>query len=413
MRLVGALSPDNMGRAWVIVDSAAMAVVTFLLAVIIVQRAGLGEYGSFTLSLQIGLFAISLANAIFITPVYTNRISQPIFLTCITLTILPIVVSLSIYLASSGSQDRLSVCAFFCFVTSQIFRETSRQVAIRFRLWRGLIGQGALFSATSMCLVIALLFTSSTDHELSALALLLISTAGLLSTVPVLVSYYSAASKKPFEFALLRDNYLKCIDVARWAIPGVLVTELQSRGFVYIVAASISTDFLGLLFLPRLLFSPALQLVSSVSRLDRARLTECVTAGAVDRAQRILWRAQLRGLALCLATTVVAGVLLLNCSRLQFSFCLKVDYLMLLFWAVIIPLQIVNMYYSLILQSLGCFRELFHASLTSSFLAISLCTLLVLTVPRLVLVSTLVAECVLCLNMRRRLRQSGYLAEPR
>jgi O-antigen/teichoic acid export membrane protein len=122
-----------------------------------------------------------------------------------------------------------------------------------------------------------------------ALVLLLLSAAGMSSVVWCLVPRkWPDLRALPSEMV---DVFKKQMHEIRWSLLGVITTDIQNRGYIFVAAAFFGSATVGHLQAGRIFFGPLNLLTSSWARVARPQLAKLLGQGEAQRFDTTLKRA--------------------------------------------------------------------------------------------------------------------------
>ena len=265
-----------------VADQAVVSAFNFALNLYLIRMALPEEFGVFAIVSAVALFTAMAQNALINTPL---AVHLPIALGAEgktrlrrTFTAANALLSLAL-LAGSGSvlalwlgHDQPLLAASACFfLVSQFLREYYRSLlAVEGRL-------AALFSTDLACVVLAtgsltaLHVQGTANNTIVPAAFLCLGLAGVTSIAPAALA--SARMGDWHDLAAdMRQVFREQAHEIRWSLLGVITTEVQNRGYVYIAAAVFGPAVVAQLQAGRLLFGPLNLLTSAWSRVARPQL---------------------------------------------------------------------------------------------------------------------------------------------
>jgi O-antigen/teichoic acid export membrane protein len=182
---------------------------------------------------------------------------------------------------------------------------------------------------------------------------------------------------------------------ARWALVGVITTNIQARGYVYLITATAGLEALALVAAAEIVFRPVGLLVTAWGRVSQPRLAELAGHNDIDEYYRIVRYAL--GILLLANLTLAIGLYITWAtveSLLYGERYEDIGYLVI-GWGIVVFIASVRAVFSSCLQALKKFRPLATATIVGSavFLSSALFVLAFLGF-RFILISLISAELV-------------------
>ncbi len=169
-------------------------------------------------------------------------------------------------------------------------------------------------------------------------------------------------------------------EFARWAVFGVVLTELTANAHAYLVTFISGPKAFAVLALGSLLMRPASLVLSALPDIERPRMAAKIGHGDTKGAFRTVTEFRTAAVAIWLATILLAGVLLLWFPHV----ILKKGYdetqalIVLAFWIVILGVRTLRTPEAVFLQAAGEFRALARVSMWSSVTSLTVTLALLL-----------------------------------
>jgi O-antigen/teichoic acid export membrane protein len=265
-----------------IADQAVVSAFNFALNLYLIRMALPEEFGVFAIVAAATLFAAMVQNALINTPL---AVHLPIALDAEgrtrlqrTFTAANALLSLALLMGSGSvlalwlgdDQPLLAVSACF-FLVSQFLREYYRSLlAVEGRL-------AALFS-TDLASVVLATGSLATLHALGTAnntivpaAFLCVGLAGVTSIAPAAFTSARMGAWRAVA-ADMRQVFRAQAHEIRWSLLGVITTEVQNRGYVYIAAVVFGPAVVAQLQAGRILFGPLNLLTNAWARVARPQL---------------------------------------------------------------------------------------------------------------------------------------------
>jgi len=171
------------------------------------------------------------------------------------------------------------------------------------------------------------------------------------------------------------------LDLARWSVLGVVLTELTANAHAYLVTFLWGPSAFALLAVGSLLMRPVVLVLAALPDLERPVMSRKIAAGDRVGACRTVKEFRTAVGAIWLATIALACVLLMLFPHL----ILKRGYdetqalVVLAFWAAITAVRVLRTPESVLLQAAGEFRALAGASMWSCIASLAVTLTLLLT----------------------------------
>lgn len=253
------------------------------------------------------------------------------------------------------------------FIVAGVLREYARSV-----LFSELDLKAVLLTDFAYVMVTALGLVADqlADGGLGLAPVLLAQAVGsLLAIAPTVLRRRDAFRPR---FAAPERSYFRDVwrSQSRWALIGVVASEIQSRGYVLIVGAAFGTAAVGTLQAGAMLFRPLNVLAQAWSRIARTWLADRFNRGARSEAQRFAhWSAA----GFVAATVGLVGTVMLVWPLLEREL-FRGNYpgiaTVVLLWGAIQVLLMIGAVYSLQVQALLRFKELSRGNVIGAGVAL-------------------------------------------
>lgn len=289
-----------------VADQAIVSVFNFGLNLFLIRMATPQEFGIFAIISAASLFSTMVQNAIVNTPLSVHlpiasdgdrkaRLLRVFTATNALLAMLIIAVgglSLAIWLGSGQSMTALSACLY---LASQFVREYYRALmAVEGRL-------ASLLRIDLACIVLAvsalaaLFALGESQRPILSSVFLIVGLAGTISIVPACIASARLGPLRAL-IADMRQVFRDQWREIRWSLLGVITTEIQNRGYIYIAAAVFGPAAVAQLQAGRILFGPLNLISGAWARVARPQLAGLIGHADAAGFDTVLGRA-MRGFA--------------------------------------------------------------------------------------------------------------------
>ena len=283
-----------------VADQAIVSAFNFALNVYLVRMAAPEEFGLFAIIAAATLFAAMVQNAIVNTPlsvhlpIARNEESKAALRRAFTAAnaLLSLVlfagsaIVLVLWLGVGRRDVALSACVY---LVAQFVREYYRALWAVEGKFTGLFAFD-LAAIILAALALALRHFVMGEHAIVTAAFLAVGAASLLTTLPACVASAWHGSLREVA-ADVRRIFREQRHEIRWSLLGVITTEVQNRGYVYIAAAVFGPSAVAHLQAGRILFGPLNLLTSAWARVARPQLAALLGRSDAGEFGRVLTRA--------------------------------------------------------------------------------------------------------------------------
>ena len=290
-----------------VADQAIVSAFNFGLNLFLIRMAAPQEFGLFAIVTAASLFSTMVQNALVNTPLSVHlpiapddarrtRLLRVFTAANALLTLLVVTIgglTLALWLGSGQSMTALSACLY---LASQFVREYYRALmAVEGRL-------ASLFRTDLACIVLAvsalaaLFVLDEAQRPILPSVFLIVGLAGTISIVPACIASARLGSLRAL-IADMRQVFRDQWHEIRWSLLGVITTEIQNRGYVYIAAAVFGPAAVAQLQAGRILFGPLNLLSGAWARGARPQLAGLIGHADASGFDAMLGRA-MRGFAL-------------------------------------------------------------------------------------------------------------------
>jgi O-antigen/teichoic acid export membrane protein len=360
-----------------VLDQGLLSVFSFAVGLLLIRQwSGAPElFGLYSIIFAMSFVASSAQNALIaahlsvMRPAVQTRVEEGLLLRAFWLANLGLI-GLSVLLTGVsaaiawGRSDPMLAIAAAGYVGGVLLREYVRVYYFSEMNVSRVILADALFvlaSAAGLCIY---WLVSGGELRVSTLYLLF-AAASALGAVPAIISRWH-------HFGLplspdVRAVYIRIWrEQARWALLGAMTTELQNRGYIFIVGAFFGTAAVGILQAANLVFRPLGLLVQSWGRVARPLLATRFAAGEVRSAQSFAHLS-----AVCFVVLTILFTLTLAASwplleRHIFRDAYSGIKPLVILWGITTVVTMLPAVYSMEAQGLGKFRELSGASILAA-----------------------------------------------
>lgn len=266
--------------AFSVADQAVVSAFNFALNLFLVRFASPVEFGVFAIVYAVSLFTAMMQNAVINTPLSVHlptvaddsgkarlrRVFSAANLLSSTLLLVASAAALTVWLGPTPTA--LGACVY---LVAQFVREYFRSLlAVEGKL-ASLLAADAVCVTLSVIALAAFQWQEQYSWPVVPAALLIVGVAGMLSIVPCALTLGSIGQLRGLA-AEIRQVFAEQWKEIRWSLIGVITTEIQNRGYVYIAAAVIGPAAVAQLQAGRIFFGPLNLLTSAWARVARPQL---------------------------------------------------------------------------------------------------------------------------------------------
>ena len=372
--------------ATALVDQSVASAFAFVLSIVLIRIWEPEDFGVFAFWLTTLLFVIGLQNAlvntplnIFIpaskTPGEVRQVEETLFTINLILVFAFVILSLTTgsWLPGASSNVISAGVIAALFLGGGLVREYERSRCFANQRPIGAFRINFVYSLIgSIALVIAFFDPDRLD---------LIMMFSILSVASIVSSFFGQKEARASSSTRLWPpkmvNYHPIWSQSKWALVGVVTTNIQGRGYVYLVSAAAGLEALAMIAAAEIVFRPMGLLVTAWGRVSRPRLADLASQSDFVEFHRIV------GIAL-LGFFLSYGVL---CGAVWLGWNLIEEYLyaerysemgsLVGGWALVVFIGSIRAIFSNSLQSLKRFKPLATATILGSvvFLATALVVL--------------------------------------
>ncbi|WBA81509.1 hypothetical protein [Endozoicomonas sp. GU-1] len=365
-----------------VIDQGGLSAFNFSVNVILIRVLTPENYGLYSLLFALGLTATSIQNALINTPLsvrwsrsnYIEKIKLESSLSLVNTFFLIIVFILSLLLSSYLSEDNTLTVAIALYITSVPAREFIKSRFFSKVLVQQVINLDVIFVLLSALLIFLSYFLYGTVNLISAL--MSIAVAGYTS------AFYGKASLKMKVDGQIRTNdllkeYVTIWQESRWSLVGVVTTELQNRGYIFIVSLFFGNATLALLQAGRVIYGPLNLLTAAWGKVSTPYLSGLFFNSQLRAFQKYLLIA---GSGFILFN-LIFGIILYTAWPYLEPLIYGGKYsdiaIVVFLWAVVTVLIQVRSTGSVGVQAMNCFKPLafatIYGSLVSGIVLLSVC----------------------------------------
>ena len=290
-----------------IADQGIVSTFNFALNLYLVRVAAPDDFGLFAIVNAASLFAAMVQNAIVNTPLSVHlpaahdpgekglllRAFSAVNFALAACVLLIGAAILSWRLGAAALPVAGCACFYLC---SQFVREFHRaQLAVEGRLAALLLSDAAsaALSAAALAVLHRLdwpLLSADPQWRIAPSVFLVVGLAGALTAAPWIAASFKVPSYRrlPGETAQVLKGQLHEI---RWSLLGVVTTEIQNRGYLYIAAAVFGPATVALLQAGRILYGPLNLLSAAWARVARPQFAALIARDDASGFRRALARA--------------------------------------------------------------------------------------------------------------------------
>lgn len=356
-----------------IMDQVVTSAASLLFSIFIINTSSFEVFGQFSLATAMWLSCLSLLNATINTPMSVlvngsngdGRIEQSIYdSSALYISLFLSAIFAIILHYSIESNNNLLILVSFLFYFTNFTREY-----LRYHSFSMLKSQISFYMNLAYVIVIsscACLIYFYVSDETTYVYLASISFGNIAS-----ILVYFIALRRPIVLLPFRKTfkgYQPVWEYSMWSLVGVVVTELQSRSYVYLVSAFFGSTALGIVQAGRLLFQPLPLLVSAWGRVARVQFAKWNDLGLRKRILPSLIRWTVILCAMLLGIVILLAVLWPLLRQIFFPGDVPAAEAVVVSWAIVSTLMTLRGIASIALQSLHKFKEI---SLIMSVSAVS------------------------------------------
>lgn len=371
-----------------------------LLSLYMIKYWSLEEFGVYSVIFAIGLVVVGLQNALVNTPysiLQPSKLSniEPSVLEYSLLTInilLTIVVFsfsvLTIFVFTEFPIGMIILIPlYFC---SFLFKEFYKNIAI-VKEMMSLVAVVEIYG-----IIIALIFlyalSGSVFQITLAVVLLSIIISNFLVAVVICLKIGSIFNiKNPI--LCLGVYKLKVWNDSRWSLLGMITTELQNRGYVFIIGLFLGAAEVGLIQAGRVFFGPLNLLTGAWGRIARPRLAVLHQLNDMKKLRYIIWVSLLGFIVFNIFFGCVLFLIWPFLNNTMFENQYDSIWIIVVLWAVATLMLHIRSVFSIAAQSMSKFKSLAFSTLIGA--SVSLTLTLVLAInnsPNTVVVAIILGE---------------------
>lgn len=244
-------------------DQIVISLQNFLLSIFLIKNISIEDFGLYNLIIPITLFATSIQNALFNMPMMVNYLKkdnnerslyissqivlQIYFLTFIILTIF-VIISTLFFLSLFSFDNYLLVLSSMFAVVGLFSREFLRNYFFTIEIPQNALVNDFIFVVLQ---IFFLTFTFLASNVSLQIVLFFIGLSAFLSSAPKLIVFLSHN-----EITILKKHLVENWLFGKWIILGVIVTHIQSYGYIYLIGLFLTPKAIGLISAARLFFVP-------------------------------------------------------------------------------------------------------------------------------------------------------------
>jgi O-antigen/teichoic acid export membrane protein len=265
----------------VFVGQAFVSLMNFVVSFIFLKYSNPSDFGSYTLIFSVALFLVGFQNALINTPlsvyivtakcdVQRQGIDSSLWLISNMVAFASIGIAVCI-LCFFGSWAFTEIIALILFLYTYQLREyfKNRSIVI------GDVSTGALSDVVyAIILSVVLTYYLLTNTHIDANSIITAISVALLIALLIFGKQFNNLFLQRISVNAAFVIYKPILDKCSWSVLGVFSTELQSRGYIYILTFYSGVSALGSVQSGRILFGPMNMLISAWGRVFRPRLAE-------------------------------------------------------------------------------------------------------------------------------------------
>jgi len=273
------------------VDQGLLSALNFLINLYLIKEFEVEVYGMYTLMFSIALLAVGLQNALINTP-YSVRAAHGKsdafkfelvnLLYCL---ISPFLISILFYIFTKNNDSAIATSSVFLYISGMLYKEYLRSKWVVDEKLEYAIGSDILYI---VLIALSYIFIDGNDSvgvvDLNLL-LLVFAVSSFLSVLIAIkneiITILSSSFKTLFNYAFVWRQ-------SRWSVVGVITTELQNRGYIFIVTVFFGLGMLGFIQAGRVFFGPLNLLISGWVRVVRPVLSKLYRDNEISKFNRIL-----------------------------------------------------------------------------------------------------------------------------
>jgi O-antigen/teichoic acid export membrane protein len=357
-----------------VLDQGLLSVFSFAVGLLLIRQwsAAPELFGLYSIIFAMSFVASSAQNALIaahlsvMRPAVKNRAEEGLLLKSFWLANLALI-AVSVLLTGVsaaiawGRSDPMLAIAAAGYIGGVLLREYVRVYYFsEMNVGRVILADAVFVLASAVGLCIYWL-VSGGDLRVSTLYFLF-AAASALGALPAIISRWH-----DFGLPLNRDVRRAYIRIwreqARWALLGAVTTEIQNRGYIFVVGAFFGTAAVGMLQAANLVFRPLGLLVQSWGRIARPLLATRLAAGAVRSAQSFAHLSAVCFVVLTVLFTFAVAAAWPLLERHIFRGAYSEIKPLVILWGIATAVTMLPAVYSMQAQGLGKFRELSGASI--------------------------------------------------
>lgn len=282
-------SPHTKRLTYSVIDQIILSSVNFFLSYFLMKILTKEEYGLYNLIIPISLIFTAVQNALFNTPLMVeywnkNETEKNFFVGSLLLIQKKILVlSLLLFLTlivtfifiDTGESTNFILFATYILILGLLSREFLRNYF--FTIEKPL---KAVINDFNYLILIFLFFIVIYYLNLINIESILIC-IGIASLISSIFGNIKLANHN--DFAIAKKHFIECFKHGKWALLGVIVTHVQTYGYIYLIGIFFSTKDIGEIAAIRLLFIPFSFITVGYSKIAIPRGSKLFIQGKIKK----------------------------------------------------------------------------------------------------------------------------------
>lgn len=388
------------------------AISTLFLTLTVIPLVSKSEYGFLAFCLAVTVFSNSVINALAATPLsillnQTDQRQPHVFWPVVKIS-LTVSTAISLILAALGliwnqHLPTVSLLSVYGFLNGLRWIQRSYQYATHQP------GPAATADAVSAIVMILGSFALYSMHMASLLwpsVLLVVSTVIGIAIVNPMRSFADYPLSESLSYPLSRFSPI-WRSQSRWALLGVITTEMTVNGHVYVVTALSGPSAYSIIAIATLVWRPVMTISTALTQIERPRLAKAISKS--DHGEISAVRSHL--------FAILTMTYIVNAASLPVAFYFFQEKLhskgynlaslltSVILWSIVILVRTIRTRGSLFLQATKRFRELSFTSLYAAPFSLGLTS--VMTIfwgPVFSIIGIIVGECLMTRNVEHLLK---------
>lgn len=270
-------------------DQVILSTINFILSYLLLKLLSKADYGIYNIIIPVSLIFTALQNALINTPLmveYWNKVSsdrnlmvssllliQKRYLTIFLISLISLFIFYSIF--THGYQVLILFLSFIALIVGVLSREFLRNYYFTIERPQAAVTNDFYYLLYITIFIIVIYFTGLVNVSSVLLAI------GVSSLFSSIFKNRSLIIHKNYELA--KKHFTDCFKHGKWALLGVIVTHIQTYGYIYLIGIFFTTKDIGDIAAIRLLFAPFAFVTVGYSKIAIPRGSKLVLENKVNK----------------------------------------------------------------------------------------------------------------------------------